>query len=98
MQSPLHRSPELALLGLSDVTRIARQTVFDHALPFEIAGVLRSGPGSGYVELLVTSDACSSGPFQALIGVFRNLSETSLITDIASRLRRLHEKDRSSPS
>jgi hypothetical protein len=33
-------------------------------------------------------------PCQALIGVFRNLSETALITDVALRLRRLHEKYR----
>ena len=81
-------------LGVSDVTRIARRVVSENALPFQIVGVLRSGPGSGYVELLVNIDGCSSDPCQALIGVFRNLSETALIADVASRLRRLHEKYR----
>jgi hypothetical protein len=37
---------------------------------------------------------CSSDPCQVLIGVFRNLSETAHIADVASRLRRLHEKYR----
>lgn len=81
-------------LGFLDVTRIARQVVFDQALPFEIVGVLRSSPGSGYVELLVNIDGCSSDPCQVLIGAFRNHSETAFITEIASRLRRLYEKHR----
>ena len=86
----------MAKLGVSDVTRIARQAVFDHALPFEIVGVLHSSSGSGYVEILANTDGGSSDPRQVLIGVFRNLSESALITDIASRLRRLNEKPRRS--
>jgi hypothetical protein len=49
-------------LGVSDVTRIARQVGFENAMPFQIVGVLRSGPGSGYVEPLVNIDGCSSDP------------------------------------
>ena len=83
-------------LHVSDVTRIARQAVFDQALPLEVVGVLRSGPGSGYVEILVNFDGCTGDPCQFLIGVFRNLSESALVTDIASRLRRLYENHRHS--
>ena len=88
----LRRSPAFPESRFKDVTRIARQAVFDQALPLEIVGVLLSGPGSGYVEILVNLDDCAGDPCQFLIGVFRNLSESALITDIATRLRRLHEK------
>ena len=85
------RNGRMSQLHVSDVTRIARQAVFDHALPLEVVGVLRSGPGSGYVEILVNLDGRTADPRQFLIGVFRNLSESALVTDIASRLLRLYE-------
>src|SRR4030095_11977150 len=83
-------------LDVSAVTRIARQVAFQQAVPLEVVGVLRSGPGSGYVEILVNIDDCTGDPCQFLIGVFRNLSESALVTDIASRLRRLYENHRRS--
>ena len=83
-------------LDVSAVTRIARQVAFQQAVPLEVVGVLRSGSGSGYVEILVNIDRCSKDPCQLLIGVFRNLSEAALRVDIASRLRRFLDNRRRS--
>lgn len=63
----LRRSPAFPESRFKDVTRIARQAVFDQALPLEIVGVLLSGPGSGYVEILVNLDDCAGDPCQFLM-------------------------------
>jgi hypothetical protein len=83
-------------LDVADVTRIATQVVRDQSLPLNVIGAVRGGDDSDYVEILLTVSGCASAPCQLTVGVFRNVSEEDLSTDIETRLRRHLDEHRTS--
>jgi hypothetical protein len=82
---------------VTDVTRIARQAVREQSLPIHIVGAVLGTGGSDYVEILVNIMGCADDPCQISLGVFRNVSEASLMGEISTRLRRHLDDHRSGP-
>lgn len=79
---------------VSEIKRIAQQSVLEYSLPVEIVGVVMGGEGSEYVELLVNIDGCTVVPCQFAIGIFRNSPEADLRREIGTRLRRHLDENR----
>ena len=64
-------------IGATDVTRIAHHVAEEKALPMKIVGAVVAR-GSDYVELLVNIIKCRHEPCAFSVGLFRNVSRTSL--------------------
>jgi hypothetical protein len=81
-------------LDATNVMRIAREATLEQSLPLKVAGVVFSGGGSDYVEILINIDGCPCEPCQFAIGAFRDRSEVALRDEISERLRRYLENYR----
>jgi hypothetical protein len=72
--------------------RIAQQAVREQSLPLDVVGVV--GAGGDYVEILVNIDGCATEPCRFALGAFRGESETTLLHELETQLRRHYEENR----
>jgi hypothetical protein len=83
----------MTALDVSDVMRIAQQAVREQSLPLDVVGVVGSS-GGDYVEILVNIEGCACEPCRFAMGAFRGESETTLLQELETQLRRHYEEHR----
>jgi len=76
------------VLSATDVERIASEAAQTTSSSLAVSGVMFSGGGSGYSEVLITVRGCHAPPCQIALGVFRDIPEAALRDEIVTSLRR----------
>jgi hypothetical protein len=76
-------------LSVADVTRIASAAVRQQSPEVEVVGVTLNTGGSDYVEIILEIRGCRPEvhPCELVVGVFRNVAELALQTEIQNMLR-----------
>jgi len=78
----------MEILTSTEIARIARAAARRAAPHLEVVGVTINAGGSDYVEILLEIRGCRTDSCQIVLGVFRNVSEGTLESDIAAQLAR----------
>src|SRR5262245_29913196 len=85
-------------LGVTEVTRIAREAAREESPKLEVLGVTIGRGDGDYAEVIVDLDKSPDEPSRISVGVFRNMPEAAVHDEIVSRLRRhLREQGRHRP-
>jgi hypothetical protein len=71
----------------TEIARIARTAARRAAPQLDVVGVTIGAGGTAYVEILLEIRGCHTDSCQVVVGVFRDVPEATLESDIAAQLR-----------
>jgi hypothetical protein len=74
-------------LSATEVSRIASRAAVTVSATLSVTGVTISSADSGYTEVHVTVAGCHVEPCHVILGVFRDVSEDMLRSEIAAKLQ-----------
>ena len=83
----LSQNRGMPTLNVTDIKRIAAAAAQQVSPALKVLGVTLNAGGSDYVEIMLEISGCRTEPCQLVVGVFRNVSESALTTEIAGKLR-----------
>lgn len=75
------------LLTLPDARRIADDAISKEHANLEVLGVTTSEGGSRYTEVIMRIRGCHAEPCQVVIGVDRDVSESTFREEVVKRVR-----------
>ena len=78
----------MSIFSVTEIQRIARAAARQVSSELEVLGVTLNAGGSDYVEVVLDLVGCRAERCQIVIGVFRNLDEATLNSEIESKVRR----------
>jgi hypothetical protein len=74
-------------LSATEVSHIASRAAVTVSAALSVTGVTISSADSGYTEVHVTVAGCHVEPCHVILGVFRDVSEDMLRSEIAAKLQ-----------
>jgi hypothetical protein len=74
-------------LEVSDVVRVAIDAVRETSSRLTVIGTTIPAGGSDYVEVLLDLEGVETPPRRLLLGVFRNVSESTLRSHLSRQVR-----------
>jgi hypothetical protein len=73
-------------MNSTNIARIARAAAGSASSRLEVVGVTINAGGSTYVEILLEIRGCHADPCQLVVGVFRDVPESTLQSAIVAEL------------
>ena len=73
-------------MNATDIARIARAAARRASPQLDLVGVTINAGGTAYVEILLEIRGCHADSCQVVVGVFRDVPEATLESDISAQL------------